>query len=426
MPKVHSALPSILACILLMLIGLQQATAMPAFARKYEISCTVCHAAFPRLNEFGEQFAEQNMRLGNWKEASTSNTGDPRLALPDSVPLALRAQGFTQLRDDATGIDNDGTEYDSRLDFQSPYLIKLLAGAPLSDHITFYGYGIMAEKGGNGEFLIEDAWFSHDDLFGSGAGLMLGQFQVSDLMFPRETRLTFQDFMVYRMAGVTYDRGLILDRGLGPVDLAIGAVNGNGVSSSASVSSPGYRRSDALFDNDSSKSVFARLGTEIGGVSIGLFGLSGQERFDGTLDGANFIENSWDSEKRIAGIDLSGKLGNSVYWFIQGLANEWDDVIERDKTYRWNGMFLGVDYIHSPLWAYSVLYNLTDSGDLDGADTVYNGIDMNSLTLTGSYYFMSNVKLVLEGNIDMLDTDKETNGHNGTDSYVLLGFDAGF
>ncbi len=415
-----------IAGIMLMIIGLQQAAAMPVFARKYEMTCTACHAAFPRLNEFGEQFAAQNMRLSNWKEAATTKTGDPRLALPDSVPLALRAQGFTQWRDDATGVDASGTEYDSRLDFQSPYLIKLLTSVPLSDHVSFYGYGIMAEKGGNGEFLVEDAWFSHDDLFGSGAGLTLGQFQVSDLMFPRETRLTFQDFMVYRMAGVTYDRGLILDRGFGSIDFAMGAVNGNGVQSSASVSSPGYRRADALFDNDSSKSLFARVGTEVGGVSIGLFGLTGRERFEGTPVGTSFVENRWNSEKRIAGLDLSGKIGNNVYWFFQGLLNEWDDVVERNRTYSWNGMFLGVDYVHSPQWAYSLLYNRTDAGDLDGTGTVYNGIDMNSLTLAASYYFMTNVKLIVEGNIDLLDTDNEPNGHNGTDNYLLLGFDAAF
>ncbi len=416
---------SLLAGCMLLLLGLQQAMAMPVFARKYDMSCTACHAAFPRLNEFGKQFLAQNMRLGNWKEASTRKTGDPRLALPESVPLALRAQAYTQFRDNATGSDGS-TVYDSRFDFQSPYLIKLLSSAPLSDHVTFYGYGIMAEKGNNGEFLIEDAWFSHDNLFGSGTKLMLGQFQVSDLMFPRETRLTFQDFMVYRMAGITYDRGLILDRGFGPIDFAVGAVNGNGVSSSASVSSTGYRRSDALFDNDSSKSVFARVGTEIGGVSIGLFALTGRERFDGTLVGTNYVENNWDSEKRIGGIDLSGKVGYNLYWFFQGLVNEWDDVIERDRTYQWNGLFFGIDYIHSPEWAYSVLYNRTDAGDLDGTGTVYNGIDMNSLTLSASYYFMTNVKLILEGNIDMLDTDWERNGHNGTDSYALIGFDAGF
>jgi len=45
-------------------------------------------------------------------------------------------------------------------------------------------------------------------------------------MFPRETRLTAQDFVAYRMAGVTYDRGAVFDTDLGPVSLALGIVNG--------------------------------------------------------------------------------------------------------------------------------------------------------------------------------------------------------
>lgn len=187
--------------------------AIPAFARKYELSCETCHAAFPRLNSFGEQFAADNMRLDDWKEMGTIDTGDERLVLPDSAPIAIRTQAYVQARqgeniDPITG----PTGNESNFDFQSPYLIKLLAGAPLSEHITFYFYAIFAEKGGNGETVVEDAWFRHDDLFDAGIGMTLGQFQISDLLFVRETRLNFQDFMVYRMAGITYDRGLLFDR----------------------------------------------------------------------------------------------------------------------------------------------------------------------------------------------------------------------
>jgi len=42
----------------------EPADAMPAFARQYGVSCNVCHAAYPRLNEFGETFAgDMNFRL---------------------------------------------------------------------------------------------------------------------------------------------------------------------------------------------------------------------------------------------------------------------------------------------------------------------------------------------------------------------------
>ena len=35
----------------------RQAEAIPAFARQHKISCTTCHAPFPRLKDFGEEFA---------------------------------------------------------------------------------------------------------------------------------------------------------------------------------------------------------------------------------------------------------------------------------------------------------------------------------------------------------------------------------
>src|SRR5690606_29812570 len=229
-PRACHTIPLLLLLAATLLLPPVTSEAMPVFARKYSISCNTCHSAFPRLNAFGEQFVANNLKLPNWKEAATKDVGDPLLALPESVPLAIRAQAFVQSRH-GTAIDpSDGTtRANASTDIQSPYLIKLLSSAPLSDHITYYFYGILAEKGGNGEALIEDAWFRHDDVFGSGTDMMLGQYQLSDLMCPRETRLTFQDFMAYRMAGITYDRGVQLGRGIGPLDAAIGVVNGNGI-----------------------------------------------------------------------------------------------------------------------------------------------------------------------------------------------------
>ena len=65
------------------------ADAMPVFARKYSMSCVACHSAFPRLNQFGEHFAANNMRLPNWRD-DTVQTGDDRLALPASSPRRAR------------------------------------------------------------------------------------------------------------------------------------------------------------------------------------------------------------------------------------------------------------------------------------------------------------------------------------------------
>lgn len=405
------------------------ASAMPAFARQYNLSCAACHSAYPKLNAFGELFAGANFRLPNWRD-STVDVGDTQLALPKTLPLAIRAQSFIQLRD---GEDIDAatgpTGNNSSFDFQAPYLIKLLASAPLSDHISFYFYGIFAEKGGNGETIIEDAWFRHDDLFGSGIGAMLGQFQVSDLMFPREVRLTFQDYYAYRAAGITYDRGVILDRAYGPVDLAVGAVNGNGIEQNFTINSPGYRRPDHMFDNDSDKSLFGRVGFAAGPVGVGLFGLTGKQRSAGGYAGTS--AGTRDTDKWIAGLDLSGSVGSNVHWFAQGLWNTWDNFLDAAPAdnYQWFGGFAGVDYIRNDRWAYSLLYNYADASDFDGTGTIFEGIDINSVAAGVSYYFMRNVKAVVEVNADLLKKNAGGPpwvGHQSREHYLLFGFDAAF
>jgi hypothetical protein len=405
------------------------AEAMPAFAREYGVSCNVCHAAYPRLNDFGERFAgDMNFRMANWRD-HTVETGDEMLALSKSLPLAARMQGFVQARDSESVDPVSGeVEADSSLDFQAPYLIKLLSSAPLTDHISYYFYMIFAEKGANTEVIVEDAWFSYDDLFNSGVGLQLGQFQVSDLMFPREVRMTFQDFMAYRFAGITYDRGVLFGRGFGPVDVSLGLVNGNGITQNYNVTSPGYRRPDHLFDNDTGKSIFGRIGTTIGPASVGLFGLAGEQR--NATGPAGLETGDRDTDKTVLGVDASGRIADRWYWFGQVLWNSWDGFLAPAIDYKWTAGFAGVDYLHSDRWVFSALVNLGDAGDLADTDTVYEGIEMRTLTFGASYYFMRNVKGVVELNVDFLDEEPQSGqyytGHLSKENYFLVGIDAAF
>ena len=110
--------------------------------------------------------------------------------------------------------------------------------------------------------------------------------------------------------------------------------------------------------------------------------------------------------------------------------NEWDGFIDENTKYTWLGGFVGVDYIPKGSWTYSLLYNYADGGDFDNTDTVYEGIDINSLTLNSSYYFMHNVKAVIEVNADLLSKEDQSGtyytGHLSQENYILLGIDAAF
>lgn len=427
------------------------AQAIPTFARQYEMSCAACHAAVPKLNGFGEDFAANGFRLPGWKErGQRASYGDERLALPTSVPLAVRFQGFTQFRqtDQANADDNA-----AQADLQGPYLIKLLGGAPLTDHVSAYFYGILAEKGENGTILVEDAWLNHDDLFGTGIGAQIGQFQASDLMFPREVRLPFQDFLAYRMAGITYGRGLQFGSGVGPFDISIGVMNGNGIKANRSLEASGYQRADRSFDNDSHKSVYGRIGTGNEALSVGLFGYGGRQP-NGYQQQAGALKDedpapavpTGTAGKRVAGLDVSGQSGR-VHWYAQVLYNRWTDFLKNDAgqwdDYEWTGGFAGVDWIASPEWAFSLLYNYADAGDLDEVDLTtnsnlssgdftnglgryrYDGINTNLLTFTTSYYMARNVRAMVELNADFQGTENE-GAHRESGSYVLIGLDAAF
>jgi hypothetical protein len=420
----HLPLPAAMALLVLAGAG---AHAMPEFARQYNVSCNACHSAFPKLNAFGDQFAAWNFKMPHWRQAIAQEIGDELLALPARPPFAIRLQTFVQWRegeeiDPAIG----PTGNDASFDFQTPYLIKLLSSAPLSDNLTYYFYGIFAEKGRNGEILIEDAWVRHDDVFGTGVAMQLGQFQISDLMFPREIRLTFQDYYVYRAGQLTYDRGVLFDRDFGGFSIGLGAVNGNGIEQNFPINSPGFRRPDRMFDHDTSKTFFGRVGTTLGPVDAGLFGLAGRQRsaggFAGTAAGAR------NTDRFVAGIDLAGEINPQLDWYAQVLWNRWESFLDLDpaQDYDWLGGFIGVDYVPSDRWSFSLLYNYAEADDFRGTGTIFEGIRINSLALNASYYVMRNVKVIVEANADFLGTDRGGPpfvGHQTREHYLLLGFD---
>ena len=62
----------------LLLVGIlltcsQEASAIPAFARKYQTSCSTCHIVFPVLNSFGKAFKASGYRIPMGEEAFTKD-----------------------------------------------------------------------------------------------------------------------------------------------------------------------------------------------------------------------------------------------------------------------------------------------------------------------------------------------------------------
>jgi len=264
-----------LALAVLATIGFTQtAWAIPAFARKYRVSCMQCHAPVPRLNAFGEAFAANGFEFAVGEPArDTIATGDALLRLQNSIPLAVRYDAYLRAQNGPTGGQNAA-------DLQTPWVIKLLSGGQVADKVSYYLYFLLSERGEVAG--LEDAYLQFTDVAGSGVSLIVGQFQVSDPLFKRELRLEYEDYQPYRVrvglaaADLTYDRGVMaLWSPREGTDIAFELVAGEGLNAAS-----GNRQ----FDGEDAKSTMFRVSQDIGPVRLGAFAYRGYEREAGATN----------------------------------------------------------------------------------------------------------------------------------------------
>jgi hypothetical protein len=99
-----------------------------------------CHAPVPRLNAFGEAFGANGYEFAVGEPPrDTVGTGDPLLRLQNDLPLAIRFDAFARAQTNPASGQNT-------IDFQMPWVIKLLSGGQVTDKVSYYIYFLLAEK----------------------------------------------------------------------------------------------------------------------------------------------------------------------------------------------------------------------------------------------------------------------------------------
>ena len=261
----------VFAVFVLISIGaVQDAMAIPAFARKYRFSCNVCHSPVPKLKPFGEEFAGNGYRLpGKEPRRFFLNVGDENLALMRELPIAIRFDAFL----------SSEPKSEVKQDLKTPFGLKFLSGGQVYKSIGYYFYFYFSEHGEVAG--IEDAFLHFDNivhLFGQPVDVLVGQFQISDPLFKRELRLTYEDYEIFKLrlgrsrVNLAYDRGFYVTYSTPfATDFVIEVVNGNG-------KGPADEESKA-FDSDRFKNVFLRVSQSFLGQRVGAFTYTGKERY---------------------------------------------------------------------------------------------------------------------------------------------------
>ncbi len=345
--------------------------AMPAFARKYQMSCKTCHSPFPRLKPYGEEFAGNGFVLKD-KDAPryTADTGDAKLSLIRDIPIALRIEGFASLNN----------KNSRSFDLATPYLIKLLSGGQIFRDVSYYFYFFFSERGKVAG--LEDAFIMFNDVIG-GLDVAIGQFAVSDPLFKGELRLTYENYKIYRsrpgLSGIdlTYDRGLMLTYGFASgTDLALEILNGSGIGDSEA-------NPNGNFDADKYKNVLARVSQGIGEhFRVGAFGFSGKEQSP-----AGLVNSLW-----MAGADATFSLSKfelNLQYLERRDKNP--DFLPAAAEVRTRGGFAELIVLPNgddSTWYGAGLFNWVESDQ--------NDLDYAAATLHGGWVLQRNLRLVAE------------------------------
>lgn len=381
----------------------KKSKAIPAFGRKYNISCMVCHTpSVPKLKAFGDEFAGNGFKLEEYQAPRYfMETGDQKLSLIRDFPIAVRMDGYLQ-----TYIDEEGVT-----DLSSPYLLKLLSGGQLSEHLAYYFYFYMNE---HGEIAgVEDAYLMFNNLFNSELDIYVGQFQVSDPMFKRELRLTFEDYSLYTAKigisemSMKYDRGLMFTYGLPTsTDIMFEIVNGNGLSEANGLD---------LFDKDKYKSYLLRLSQDVGDfLRVGVVGYYGNEEL------INVNEMKLKNEAMFYGPDATLSMGDKLELNMQYLMRTDSKVypIFESMAPLTDISTQGIlgELIYSPQGDQSNWYAV---GLFNYVDSEFEPADYHAFTAHVGYLLRRNVRLGLEYTNEFTDPDNLKNR-------ISLGFTSAF
>jgi len=125
----------------------QEAHAIPAFSRKYDVACSTCHVpGFPKLNDFGNQFRDQGYQIDSDEDMPTHKSISMGY-WPVSMRTTVGYQAAT-VRTDGSGVTTGGFGF-TGLDILSFGLLhrNISFGLVLTPSLGSAGFGTGASDG---------------------------------------------------------------------------------------------------------------------------------------------------------------------------------------------------------------------------------------------------------------------------------------
>ncbi len=249
----------LLALVLLAVAWPGESRAIPAFARKYGFNCTMCHSAFPRLNDFGSNYRENGYRL-------PGRENEERTVLNSPTPIALRTSAGYVYDSFNNSDASDVNEF--RLEG-----LDILSAGLLGSNVGYFAvYTPQINEGTRGVAPQEGTLESANAVFArlarsSWLNVRAGRFEPDLVGFSVKRRLTVSPYEIY---DYTFADGIplsetqtgieVFGRGGKGLHYAAGILDGSNSSQSDDSPSDFYARFDAVIGAGEGQTAGHRLG----------------------------------------------------------------------------------------------------------------------------------------------------------------------
>jgi hypothetical protein len=208
--------------LLIMLSSVPKSSAIPAFSRKYQTSCTTCHSNYPELNDFGEAFKKNGFKfpkddetfvkeppvmLGSKAQKEAFPSAVYPGEIPGFLPIAFRYEGnFNLNRKQPAGFIQQN-KFAPRTDLFGPNTFTIIAAGSFGQNLSFWIDDDISVGGANADGGLGDGWLKYSDL-GHRIGLpknalnvRFGQFEL-DLPFTQAKSIYLSPYDIYGQANI--------------------------------------------------------------------------------------------------------------------------------------------------------------------------------------------------------------------------------
>jgi hypothetical protein len=199
-----------------LIVPTPRATAIPAFSRKYQTSCTTCHSDFPELNDFGIAFKKNGFKFPKDDDlfvkeppvllgAKAQKEAFPNAVfpgeLPGTLPISFRYSGFFNYNNKQPL----SLGFVPRTDLFVPNTFTIISAGNFGSSISFWVDDDISTGGSGADGGLGDGYLKYSDLghylhlTKDALGVRFGQFEL-DLPFTQARTINLTDYDIYDQA----------------------------------------------------------------------------------------------------------------------------------------------------------------------------------------------------------------------------------